>query len=216
MPMRDTATGYGWLSIALHWFTAVAVIVLLFLGDTISTVEDMEARQDAVLLHTSVAMTSYVFLWARVILRFVSGHPGPLPRQQGVFYAIGKYTHFALLIAIAVMLISGPLMVWFGGAGIGVWGWFTIPTPFGENLAIRDTLHTVHAWSAAIILILTLAHLVGVYKHTAFNQDGTFSKMLVPGKPSDGSSPPAMARREGATADPDTLPRLDRATEESL
>jgi len=200
MPMRDTATGYGWLSIALHWFTAVAVIVLLFLGDTISTVEGVEEREQAVRWHTSIAMSSYVFLWARIILRFWHGHPGPLPRQKGVFFVLGKYTHFALLVAIAVMLITGPLMVWFGGAGIGVWDWFVIPSPFGENMGIRNGLHGVHAWSAAIILILTLAHLVGVYKHAAFNQDGTFGKMLVPAKPGE-DDPPAPpqpdARRHG-------------------
>jgi cytochrome b561 len=215
MPMRDTATGYGWLSIALHWFTAVAVIVLLFLGDTISTVETVDGRADAVLLHTSVAMTSYVFLWARVILRFVYGHPGPLPKQKGFFYAVGKYTHFALLIAIAVMLISGPLMVWFGGAGIGVWDWFVIPTPFEEDLAARDTLHSLHAWSAAIVLILTLAHLVGVYKHTAFNQDGTFGKMLVPAKPDE--EPTAAARPDQQGGRPaDALQRLGVAREKGL
>lgn len=214
MPMRDTATGYGWLSIALHWFTAVAVIVLLFLGDTISTVESVEAREDAVLLHTSVAMTSYVFLWARIVLRFVYGHPGPLPRQSGFFFALGKYTHFALLIAIAVMLVSGPLMVWFGGAGIGVWDYFVIPSPFAENMPIRNALHSLHAWSAAIILILTLAHLVGVYKHTAFNHDGTFSKMLVPAKPDSAPASGAAEPQDGRRAEP--LKRLDEARDEGL
>lgn len=194
MPMKDTATGYGWLSIALHWFTAVAVIVLLFLGDTISTYEDMAEREAALLLHTSIAMSSYVFLWARVILRFVYRHPGPLPKQQGLFFVLGKYTHYTLLVLIAVMLVSGPLMVWFGGAGIGVWDWFVIPSPFEQNFAVRDTLHSVHAWTAALILILTLLHLVGVYKHAAFNHDGTFGKMLVPAK-SDEEPRPAVPLR---------------------
>jgi cytochrome b561 len=182
MPMRDTATGYGWLSIALHWFTAIAVLVLLFVGDTISTLAGQE-REDALLLHTSIAISCYVFLWARIVLRFANGHPGPLPKQRGVFFLVGKYTHYALLVAIAFMLITGPLMAWFGGNGIGVWGWFVIPTPFEENFAVRDALHAIHAWSAAAILILTILHLIGVYKHSAFNQDGTFGKMLVPARP---------------------------------
>ena len=59
MQFRDTSTGYGWLSIALHWFTAIAVIVLLFVGDTISTLEGQE-REEALLLHTSIAITSYL------------------------------------------------------------------------------------------------------------------------------------------------------------
>jgi cytochrome b561 len=194
MPMRDTATGYGWLSIVLHWFTAVAVVVLLFLGDTISTLEGAE-REEALLLHTSLAMSCYLFLWARIILRFVFRHPGPLPKQRGVFFVMGKYTHYALLVAIAVMLVSGPLMVWFGGEGIGVWDWFTIPSPFEQSFAARDALHSLHAWSALIILILTLLHIIGVYKHAAFNQDGTFGKMLVPSKANDAERQPTGLRR---------------------
>jgi cytochrome b561 len=182
MPLRDTTTGYGWLSIALHWLTAIVVLVLLFVGDTISTLEGQE-REDALLLHTSIGMTSYILLWARIVLRFVYGHPGPLPKQQGLFFYLGKYAHYALLIAIAVMLVTGPLMAWFGGAGIGVWDWFVIPSPFEQNFALRDIFHGLHAGAAVVILLLTILHIAGVYKHAAFNQDGTFGKMLIPAKP---------------------------------
>lgn len=195
MPIRDTATGYGWLSIALHWFTAVAVIVLLFIGDTISTLEGDE-RADALHLHTSLAMTAYVFLWARIILRFRYGHPGPLPRQRGVFFVIGKVVHYLLLLAIAAMLISGPLMVWLGGAAIRVWN-FEIPTPFETHSQLRMMMHSVHARAAAAVLILTILHLIGVYKHAAFNHDGTFGKMLVPAAPDGTPEAEAGGRPDG-------------------
>lgn len=200
MQFRDTNTGYGWFSIALHWFTAVAVLVLLFVGDTISTLEGAE-RDEALLLHTSIAITSYAFLWARIILRFVHGHPGPLPKQHGFFFWVGKYTHYALLVALALMLITGPLMVWFGGGAIGVWDWFVIPSPFEQNFAVQSALLRVHATSAIVILLLTLLHIAGVYKHAAFNQDGTFGKMLIPAKDGD---PQAPARRPGPR--PSTAP----------
>lgn len=200
MRFKDTNTGYGWLSIALHWFTAIVVLVMLFVGDTISTLSGQE-REDALLLHTSIAITAYVFLWARIVLRFKSGHPGPLPKQRGPFFWIGKYTHYLLLIAIAVMLITGPLMVWFSGAAIGVWDWFEIPSPFEQNFAVRDQLHRVHAASAIAILLMTLLHIAGVYKHAAFNQDGTFGKMLIAAKPDEDEEPaPRATARPGHAA----------------
>lgn len=179
MRLTDTSTGYGWLSILLHWFTAVAVVALLFIGDTIAT-RFGDERAATLRLHTSIAITSYVFLWARIILRFKYGHPGPLPNQGGVFFTLGKYIHFALLGAIAIMLVTGPLIVWSSGDAIAVWSWFEIPGPLPQNFAVRDLFHSIHGWSAAAILVLTLLHLGGVYKHAAFNQDGTFGKMLVP------------------------------------
>ncbi|MFO7287813.1 MAG: cytochrome b [Gammaproteobacteria bacterium] len=198
MPLRDTSNGYGWLSIALHWITAIVVLVLLFVGDTISTLEGDE-RDDALLLHTSIAITAYVVLWARVVLRFVQKHPGPLPKQRGLFYEIGKVAHYVLVVAIAVMLVTGPLMVWFGGEGIEVWDWLVIPSPFEANFAVRDALHRVHATSALVILILTLLHIGGVYKHAAFNQDGTFSKMLVPAKPDENRDASRRAEADRGT-----------------
>lgn len=178
MRMRDTRTGYGWISIALHWLTAIVILTLWFVGGSIQT--DLVGGDDSTLrLHTSIAITAYVLLWARIIWRFTQKHPGPMGGQAGIFYEIGKYTHYAILVAVGAMLLSGPLMVWSRGAVIHVWDWFTIPGPFAANMDLFTFFHTVHVWGARVVIIGTVLHLGGVYKHAAFNQDGTFGKMLV-------------------------------------
>jgi cytochrome b561 len=32
MRTRDTRTGYGWISIALHWATAILILTIWFIG----------------------------------------------------------------------------------------------------------------------------------------------------------------------------------------
>lgn len=178
MRLEDTRTGYGWLSIALHWLTAIVVLALWFIGSSIRGESGIE--QERVLrLHTSIAILAYAFLWARIIWRFKKGHPGPLEKQGGVFFLIGKYTHYVLLLAIAVMLVSGPLMVWARGASIHVLDWFAIPSPFPMSIALFEAMQAVHVWCSRVLIIGTVLHIGGVYKHAAFNQDGTFAKMLV-------------------------------------
>lgn len=174
----DTANGYGWISIALHWITAVLILAIWFIGSSIAAQEDAAEHERLLRLHTSIAITAYALLWVRIAWRFYKGHPGPLPRQAGVFYSLGKYTHYAMLIAIALMLVSGPLMVWARGMEIHVFDWFAIPSPYAMNMGLYDTLHGVHVWGSRVILVTTLMHIGGVYKHAAFNQDGTFGKML--------------------------------------
>ena len=175
---RDTPTGYGWVSIALHWITAIVVLTIWFIGSSIQG--DIAAGSERMLrLHTSIAICAYALLWARIVWRFVKGHPGPLPGQAGVFYSIGKYCHLIMLVAIGAMLISGPLMAWARGMPIYVFDWFTIPGPYGMNMPFYNAMHTVHIWCSRIIIVGTILHLGGVYKHAAFNQDGTFGKMLV-------------------------------------
>jgi cytochrome b561 len=181
--LNDSATGYGWISIGLHWVTAILILYLLYLGSSIESLE-AEARTLAINRHTSVAIASYILLLVRVIWRFACGHPGPTPEQRGWAFALGKFTHYAMLVAIVVMLITGPLMQFSYGRDIQVFDWFAIPRPFEASHQLAGVLHRIHASSALVIFLGVVLHIGGVYKHTAFNQDGTLAKIIIPGRQS--------------------------------
>jgi cytochrome b561 len=198
MPIRDTATGYGWGSILLHWATAIIIVVMLYVGSSIDSLLGAE-RQSTLVLHTSIAITTYALLLLRIVWRFAYGHPGPLAKQRSLFFFIGKWVHIFMLVALAVMLISGPFLVWTMGEPIRVFDWFAIPSPLEASLELNAAVHAVHSWAAMFIFVAILLHIGGVYKHTAFNQDGTLTKMII-------------AAREGQTAlrDTDVPAKLDR------
>ena len=181
MSLKDTATGYGWVSIALHWITFVSICLLLYFGSSISAYTG-GAREDMLALHTSTAVLSYVFLWARVIWRFVYGHPGPTEEQGRIAFFVGKWVHMAMLVVLSLMLLTGPLTAWFSGIEIRVLDWFVIPSPFDANMSLGTSMHRIHRWMAIALFVGILLHIGGVYKHLAFNQDGTFTKMLIPAK----------------------------------
>jgi cytochrome b561 len=181
MAIKDTATGYGWGSILLHWVTAIVIVLMLYLGNSILGLEGNE-RRSAVVAHTSIAITAYLVLWLRIIWRFVYHHPGALPEQSRFFFVIGKWVHMITLVALGCMLISGPLMLWSMGESIQVFDWFAIPPPFAESMGLNGFMQRLHGWAAIVIFVGILLHLGGVYKHTAFNQDGTLTKIIVPAK----------------------------------
>lgn len=193
--MNDTATGYGWISIALHWVTAVVILYLLYLGSSIGSFEG-DQRLLAVRRHTSVAIVSYLLLLARIVWRFVCGHPGPTREQRGWAFTLGKYTHYGMLAALVLMLVSGPLLQFSYGRDIEVFDWFVIPTPMAASFGLAGFLHAVHSTSALVIFLGIVLHIGGVYKHTAFNQDGTLAKIIIPG-------------RESAQTEPHTAPEQD-------
>jgi cytochrome b561 len=182
MAMKDTAAGYGWISILLHWVTAVIIVVMLYLGNSIEGLLGPD-REAALIKHTSIGLTAYVVLWVRIIWRFVYHHPGPLREQGRIFFLVGKWVHMTILVALVSMLISGPIMVWSMGNAIHVFDWVTIPSPLESNLALHDAALAVHGTAALVIFLGILLHIGGVYKHTAFNQDGTLTKIIVPAKP---------------------------------
>jgi cytochrome b561 len=173
----DTANGYGWISIALHWLAAVIVLAMFVIGTMSQSADDADYAR-LVHLHTSIGIAAYPLLWGRVIWRFAVGHPGRLPKQSAFFFAIGKYFHFVMLIAIAVMLLTGPLMVWTAGEPIHVFG-LAIPGPFTKLEAVKHALRAVHGATAWFILAAMILHVLAVFKHTVLDRDGTFDKIMI-------------------------------------
>jgi cytochrome b561 len=97
---------------------------------------------------------------------------------------MGKWTHYAITGAIIVMLVTGPLMQFSYGRDIHVFDWFVIPSPIEAKFGLATSLHRIHTASALFIFLGVLLHIGGVYKHTAFNQDGTLAKIIIPGRQS--------------------------------
>lgn len=189
MSLKDTVTGYGWVSIALHWITAVVIVYLLYVGNTIGSLEGAD-RASVLLRHTSVAICFYVVLVARIVWRLWYGHPQPTVAQRGWAYTLGKWTHMAMVFALALMLVSGPLMHWGYGNSIQVFDWFSIPSPIGQSFGLAGLMHRIHLFGAVVLFVGFLLHIGGVYKHTAFNHDGTLAKMILADRQSSqGSSP---------------------------
>ncbi|MBK8544513.1 MAG: cytochrome b/b6 domain-containing protein [Caulobacteraceae bacterium] len=126
MQWINSKSGYGWLSIALHWLAAIAVIVMLvtgfqaaFAGDA----GDRAARSALMGLHISVGASVALLLLARVLSNYGQPRPAP-PEQAPVLKFLSSATHQVLLLAILVQVISGPLAVWSGGRAVNVFGLF--------------------------------------------------------------------------------------------
>ena len=178
MRWLDGTADFGWMSILLHWAAAVVVVSLLFIGNSIEA-SDAADRDHALRLHTTLALAAYLLLWLRVIWRAVKGHPRRLPRQGKVAYAIGKPFHYLLLGAIAVMLLTGPLMAWSGDLPLRLWA-LEIPSPIGADSRLFSLMHAGHIAAATVLGWGTLIHIVAVVWHVAIDRDGAFDRMVAP------------------------------------
>jgi cytochrome b561 len=178
--MQDSGTVYGWVSIILHWSTAIAVIALWVIGKSIlsSDPDAMDARRA---LHVSIGASAWFVILIRVIWRLRAGHPR-VRGQSLRIHRIAKAAHYAMLMLLLVMLLSGPLMVWAGGRDIGVFGLVAIPGPFASSEALRSLAWYLHSKAAILLLVLTLLHIGGALKHLMFHSDDTIVRMIWPGK----------------------------------
>jgi cytochrome b561 len=174
--LNDTRTGYGWISIALHWVTAAIVLTMWAIG-TLAQGASPNVHIWMNHLHTSIGMAAYVLLWARVLWRFKVGHPGPLPTQRRMFF-VGKFFHYLLLWAIAAMLVTGPLMVWAAGEPIHVFD-VAIPSPMRLTPGLHDPLRQAHAYVGLFVFVAVVLHIAATLKHVMKDRDGTFEKILI-------------------------------------
>ncbi len=178
--LLDTDVRFGWVSILLHWVTAIVVIVLWYFGKSILNGPPEEA--DAVRrLHVSIASSAWLLLFARSIWRLRSGHPH-VKGQSLRIHRTAKLAHYAMLLVLCLMLFSGPLLVWAGGNSIVVFETVSIPSPLSDSESIRRFAWLVHSTSSITLLVLVLLHIGGALKHLMFHSDDTIARMIWPGK----------------------------------
>ena len=175
---RDSQRSFGWISIALHWVTAIIIFVLWYLGDSI-TAQESDLIDQRRHLHVSVATSAYLLLVFRIYWRFRTGHPH-VSGQTLRIHLFAQAVHYILLVALAVMLISGPVMVWADGGTLSVFGFVSIPWPFAASPALHAQALAVHTFTGTTVISLTVLHIAGALKHLMFHEDETIIRMIRP------------------------------------
>ena len=176
---HDSKSAYGWISILLHWSTAILIIALWFIGKSIAAAGD-EAADARRGLHVSLAASAWLLVLVRIAWRIRQGHPH-LRGQSDRIHGIAKAVHYSSLLAVAVMLMTGPLIVWARGYPINVFDVFSIPAPIGPSDGLADSVFRAHAAAATILIVLIVVHIGGALKHLMFHDDETFVRMIWPG-----------------------------------
>ena len=176
----DNAATYGWISILLHWLTAVAIIAIWIIGKSILNEDstEVDARRA---LHVSVAGLMWLVVLFRIVWRFRSGHPRVRGLTTRTHY-LARSVHYVMLVLLIAMLISGPVMVWADGHAIVLFDSLTIPPPFAESEPKRSLAWTLHSQAAIALASLVILHIAAALKHLMFHSDDTIIRMLWPEK----------------------------------
>ncbi len=180
MQIHDARAGYGWLSIALHWAAAIAVVMLWFVGNQM-TAEDTLPEEAAMLLkvHTSVAVAVYLLLLYRVFRRLQIGFPARSAGQKDALLRTARVVHFVLLFSILVMLFTGPMQVWLAGDAIALFDFGEIAGPFTANENAAAFFNAAHVAFAKVLFVVFLIHVAGAMRQILFSEGETANRMLV-------------------------------------
>ncbi len=177
MSMTDRATGYGWLSIVFHWVAAVLVVTMFVIGEQLEDLARRPERTETLALHVSIGVIAIVVLGARILWRLVQRGPG-LPNQPRAIRLLSALVQWALLAAIAILILSGPVIQWSVGRSVDVFGLIGIPSMLPEMRTLHEVLEEVHEFASYALIPLLALHMLGALKHLIINRDGVFQRML--------------------------------------
>jgi cytochrome b561 len=177
MNLQDTPARYGAFSVFNHWLGAVLVVALLAIGLIFEDMPRGDEKRYWMSLHIALGTLALLPLAFRVLWRVRSVSPDPLPQPPALQKA-SRVLHIALLTAIVVLLVSGPLAVWSGGRAINVFGWISLPSPLGEMPALHKALEVAHGLAAKVLIFSLAAHVLAALKHALFDRDGTLWRIF--------------------------------------
>lgn len=181
MTTRDTAAAYGAVSRLNHWIGALFVIVLLGIGLYFSDMPRGLEKTFWRTLHIAVGTVAMPFLLFRVFWRARSTSPLPVA-QAPALQRLSHIVHVMLLAGIVIMVVTGPLIQWFGGRPFGIFDVVKFASPLAKSELWHARMEDIHGFVAwAIIWVLGL-HLLGVTKHQLIDRDNLLARMTGRGK----------------------------------
>jgi len=166
---------YDRKSIALHWVTAILVVLLWVIANVIDDFPRGPLRVAVRSTHMTLGVILLSVLIARMFWRLSGGRRLPLSRNGWAGY-LAKTVHYLLYATLVAVLLLGIANVWVRGDSY--FGWFTVPKFDPGNKELQETVENLHETFANALLILAAAHAIASLVHHFILRDGILRRML--------------------------------------
>lgn len=177
--LNNNTETYGWISIALHWLSAIVVLGMFALGLWMVELDFYNPwYKDAPHYHKSVGLLLAGLIIVRLLWKFRQISPRAVgARWEQSAASIG---HWLLYLGLVGLFVTGYLISTADGRGIDIFNWLTIPS-LGQWFANQeDIAGDIHEWLAYALMALVAVHVVAALKHHFINRDESLKRMLKP------------------------------------
>jgi len=159
--------------VALHWIMAVLIVLALVAGSVLlQGMPNGPEKVEGLAGHMTVGLVIGGLLMIRFLTRLRTTHPAQASTGNALLDRVGRWTHWALYILIAAMVLSGL------GMAFGV-GLFDIV--FGGTAdRLPDDLgpaRVVHGFVSSLLIGLLALHIAAALYHQVVLKDNLISRM---------------------------------------
>jgi cytochrome b561 len=182
--LKDSRSGYGLLSIAIHWISAVLILFLFGLGIymvDLSYYDDWYHKGPE--LHISLGLVVLLLMLVRIVWRIINPTPEELSAKRTQNLA-AKLVKLGLYAFVFIVLISGYLITTAEGQPASMFNLIKFPVLTelsSQNVDLAGEIHEYLAWGIVILVVL---HVAGALLHHFVVRDRTLVRMLKPVKKS--------------------------------
>jgi cytochrome b561 len=162
-------------TIAFHWISALLVVVLWAIGQTVDVFPDGPLRIDYRALHIVLGVILGALLLARLGWR-VAWRVRLPPIDHGILLVIARITHGVLYALLISAVGLGIANMWVRGDVI--FNLFRVPAYDPGNRALMHLIGGWHALAANAVIIVAGLHAAAALFHHYILRDATLRRML--------------------------------------
>jgi len=180
--IKDHPSGFGLLSIVLHWVSALLIFFLFGFGlymVGLSYYDPWYNRGPN--LHISLGLVVLLLTLARIVWRLAHfRHPAPLPEHSRAVRFLSAAVQLSLYGLILAVLVTGYLITTADGRPASLFGLIEVPSLMRLDGTGVDLAGALHYWLAWAIIVLAVLHTLAALAHHFVLRDRTLIRMLDP------------------------------------
>jgi cytochrome b561 len=168
---------YSGTAIALHWVTAVLIVVNLTLGLSMVPLPIIPRKLQWYAWHKWIGITVFLLTCARLGWRWVRPAPSPvaMAEWQRRAAAVSQFLMYAQLLAIPV---SGWLYSSATGVQVVYLGLIPLPDLVPHDKALATVLKATHVALNSTLFTVVFIHTAAALKHHFVDRDAALVRML--------------------------------------
>jgi cytochrome b561 len=178
---NNSAAGYGWLSIILHWLMLILIVA------TYTTINlksffprESASRELVVSLHFMLGLSIFGLVWLRLWARAVGSNPAVLPVLPTRQVLLAKLMHWALYALMIGLPVLGWLTLSAKGKPVPFYG-TELPALIDKSQELAKLFKNIHKTLGQTGYFLVGLHAAATLYHHYVKRDNTLLLML-PGK----------------------------------
>jgi cytochrome b561 len=176
--MAPSEQRYDAVTVALHWATALLVLLLFATAMTWSYAPRDWGLRWLSGIHVSLGIALAIAVVGRLVWRLTLGRRIIEVPANPVAHVLTRIVHGLLYALLLVQIVLGFSLEWLGGEALSFFGLFEIDSPFAENRDLGHQLEQVHGLIAWGLMALAGGHALAALWHRYVVKDDVLQRML--------------------------------------